>query len=225
MNKLTKSEEDYLKALFHLIEEQQNDEVGTNQVAQHLDVKPASASAMLKKLRKKSLIDFEKYGKIRLLPAGRNLALDMVRKHRLWETFLHKHMQFEWDEVHDVAEQLEHIDSEKLIEELERFLGHPKFDPHGDPIPPSNGKYKALDKPLLADLEVGERCYISAVNDHSSDFLRFVKELGLALSSEIKLEETRDFDGSLLISFDGRKINVSRKFAQNVMVTRIPATK
>jgi DtxR family transcriptional regulator, Mn-dependent transcriptional regulator len=133
---MTLVEENYIKALFHISYD--NDKfrvVGTNELAHHLGVKPATANNMLKKLKEKKYLSYEKYGKISLTSTGKKSALLLVRKHRLWETFLYEKLDFTWDEVHEVAEELEHINSEKLIEKLDKLLNFPKFDPHGDPIP------------------------------------------------------------------------------------------
>lgn len=218
---LTKIEEDYLIGLLHITVESGTDKAGTNQLAGHLGLSPASVNGMLKKLKAKGLVDYEKYGKLELTKKGRSMATELIRKHRLWETFLYEHMNFTWDEVHDVAEQLEHINSPKLIRELDRFLGYPKVDPHGDVIPGPEGKYEYSPKITLAELGKGERCRLKAVKDGSVAFLRYVSELGLELSSEIAVKEIRPFDKSLEINFDNKDVNVSRKFAENLFVSRI----
>lgn len=218
---LTKIEEDYLIGLVHLTLERGEEEAGTNQLAEHLSLSPASVNGMLKKLKGKNLVAHEKYGKAQLTITGKTLATELVRKHRLWETFLHKHMNFTWDEVHDVAEQLEHINSPKLIRELDRFLGYPKVDPHGDVIPGPEGDYTFTPRITLAELKRGERCQLKAVKDESGAFLQYVSELGLGLSSEIEVKEVRNFDNSLLIAFDGKQASVSRKFSENLFVSRI----
>ncbi|MEM6722713.1 MAG: metal-dependent transcriptional regulator [Bacteroidota bacterium] len=216
--KLTKSEEDYLKAIFYLIVESGEGQAGTNQIAEYLEVSPASVNSMLKKLRQKELVAYEKYGKLELTPHGKNHSLQLIRKHRLWETFLYRHMNFTWDEVHDVAEQLEHIDSGKLIDELDRFLGFPKRDPHGSLIPSSEGDYQTQDRITLAECGVGDVCRLTAVKDSSAAFLRYLTQIGLAISGEIVIQEIREFDGSLHILIDGRAENVSKKFAEHIYV-------
>lgn len=215
---LSKNEEDYLKALFHLIASQE-DKAGTNQLAQQLDVKPASANSMLKKLKTKGLVDYKKYGKLSLTSEGRATALLLIRKHRLWETFLHQKLGFSWDEVHEVAEQLEHIRSEKLIEMLDRFLGFPESDPHGDPIPDAQGNMNIRTKKTLAEVQPGESCRIAGVKDTSAAFLQYLTQLGLRLDSQIKVLEIIDFDHSMRIALqDGREIHISEKFSQYVFV-------
>lgn len=216
---LSKNEEDYLKTLFHLIASQEDDKAGTNQLAQQLDVKPASANSMLKKLKSKGLVDYQKYGKLSLTPAGRTTALLLIRKHRLWETFLHQKLGFSWDEVHEVAEQLEHIRSEKLIEMLDRFLGFPESDPHGDPIPDAQGNMNIRTKKTLAEVQPVQSCRITGVKDTSAAFLQYLTQLGLRLDSQIKVLEVIDFDHSMRIALqDGREIHISEKFSQYVFV-------
>ncbi len=216
---LSKNEEDYLKALFHLIASQEDDKAGTNQLAQQLDVKPASANSMLKKLKSKGLVDYKKYGKLSLTPAGQTTALLLIRKHRLWETFLYQKLGFSWDEVHDVAEQLEHVRSEKLIEMLDRFLGFPASDPHGDPIPDAQGNMSIRTKKTLAELQPGQSCRIAGVKDTSAAFLQYLTQLGLSLDSQIKVLEIIAFDRSMRIALeDGREVHISEKFSQYVFV-------
>lgn len=216
---ITKNVEDYLKAIFYLIYEDEIERVGTNQLAEKLKLSPASVSVMLKKMKSKNLIDYEKYGKITLTETGHKLALRLIRKHRLWETFLYRHMNFTWDEVHEVAHQLEHIHSPKLIRELDNFLGNPKSDPHGDIIPGEDGQFIIPSKISLAELKEGSICKLVSVKDNSAVFLKYVTQLGLALSSEIEVKEIREFDGSMLISYDGKLENVSRMFAESVYVS------
>lgn len=218
---LTKSEEDYLKALFSIISETEANGAGTNQIADHLQISAASVNGMLKKLRAKQLVSYEKYGKVKLTSDGREIAIRLVRKHRLWETFLHDFMNFKWHEVHEVAEQLEHIKSPKLIDELDKFLGYPAMDPHGDPIPSSSGEFKANPKTTLADMKPGFNCKLLSVKDGSAAFLKYVTQIGLALSSRIAILEIREFDGSMRIRFDEKEENVTRQFAENIFVRKL----
>ncbi|AXT56111.1 metal-dependent transcriptional regulator [Aquimarina sp. MMG015] len=218
LNNLTKSEEDYLKALFQLLVEDNSVKVGNNQLAEYLKVSPASTNNMIKKLKAKNYVVSEKYGKLELTEEGRAIAVRLIRKHRLWETFLYNYLNFSWDEVHEVAEQLEHIKSYKLIDELDRFMDFPEKDPHGELIPTSKGEYKVVPKITLSSLEEGAVCKLIAVNDGSVNFLRFVSEIGLALSSEIKVLEVREFDKSIRIQFNNSIETVTRKFADNVFV-------
>ena len=215
---LTKSEEDYLKALFALIHIEENERVGNNQLAEYLELSPASVNNMVKKLKKKELIISERYGKLQLTNSGRDIAIVLVRKHRLWETFLNKYLNFSWDEVHAVAEQLEHVKSEKLIRELDRFMNFPKKDPHGEIIPDADGSYRKEEKIMLSSLNTGSVCQLVSVNDGSVGFLKYVSQIGLALSSEIKILEHREFDGSIKIQFNEHTETISKKFADNVFV-------
>ncbi|WP_062060082.1 metal-dependent transcriptional regulator [Aquimarina longa] len=220
-NNLTKSEEDYLKALFYLIVEEDSVKVGNNQLAEYLNVSPASANNMIKKLKAKDYVISEKYGKLDLTEGGRLIAVRLIRKHRLWETFLCNYLNFTWDEVHEVAEQLEHIKSRKLIDELDRFMDFPKKDPHGEMIPNADGEYAILPKITLSSLLEGDVCELVAVNDGSVNFLKYVSEIGLVLSSEIKIIEIRDFDKSIRIQFNEGEETVTRKFADNVFVNKV----
>ena len=215
---LSKNEEDYLKGLYQLIAMSDIDKVGTNQLAQQLEVTPASVNNMLKKLKAKGFVKYKPYGKIELSPEGKSIAVDLVRKHRLWESFLYEKLDFSWDEVHEVAEQLEHIKSDKLIEKLDHFLGHPKTDPHGDPIPDAQGNISNIGKKTLAEVPTGETCRLVSVKDNSAAFLQYVSQIGLRLKSVIKVLERLDFDDSLVLEVDGKKLSVSQKFSMNVFV-------
>lgn len=216
---LTITEENYLKALFNLSINSVNQEgVGTNELATNLEVKPSSANDMLKKLKKKGFINYEKYGKINLTEKGRLFGVQVIRKHRLWETFLYDKLNFNWDEVHVVAEQLEHIHSEKLIEKLDAFLGYPKVDPHGDPIPDKNGIFAFIPNKRLSDVEVGQKCKMVSVKDNSVSFLHFVAELGLKVNKFIEVKSIEAFDSTIEIEIDNKINRVSLKFAQNIYV-------
>lgn len=219
--KLTKNEEDYLKALFTLTKENHGDKAGTNQLAEHLGFSPASVNGMLKKLKTKGLVSYKKYGKLELTDEGSSIAVLLIRKHRLWETFLYKCMNFSWDEVHFVAEQLEHIESDKLITELDRFLGNPSTDPHGAVIPDTDGKFKEKPKLTLYEINTDEECKIIAVKDSSVEFLKYVTQIGLELSTKIKVLEKREFDESSLIEFGDTQLSVSKKFCENVFVEKV----
>ena len=218
---ITKNIEDYLKAIYHVSHEEGVKKLGNNQLADFMGLSPASVSVMIKKMKEKQLVVYERYGKIELTESGHDIALKLIRKHRLWETFLHQHMNFSWDEVHEVAHQLEHIHSPKLIRELDNFLGNPKRDPHGDPIPDEKGMFIAENKNPLSGLKAGEICRLVSVKDNSAVFLKYVTQLGLALSSEIEIVEIREFDASMLISYDGKKENVSKKFAESIYVEKL----
>ncbi len=216
---LSITEENYIKQLLLLsLELPSGAGVGTNDLAISLEVKPSTVNDMLKKLRIKEFIQFEKYGKIYLTDLGKITGLQIIRKHRLWETFLYQKLDFTWDEVHEVAEQLEHIQSPKLVEKLDKFLGFPSFDPHGDPIPNSKGEMVQLSKKLLFDAEIGSNCKMVAVKDNSAAFLNYVIEIGLGINNQMKIISKQDFDDSLEIEVDGRRVRVSYKFAQNIYI-------
>ena len=220
MSTLSKNEEDYLKGLYYLIHQDNLTKVGTNQLATQLEVTPASANNMLKKLKAKVLVNFEPYGSIELTEKGRKIATYLIRKHRLWETFLYEKLDFTWDEVHEVAEQLEHIQSQKLIDKLEEFLNYPRTDPHGDPIPDASGQVQDAIKLKLVELNPGDRCRLVGVRDNSAAFLQYVSQLGLALKSSIEIVSKESFDNSLIIRVDQREFMVSEKFGTNVYVVK-----
>lgn len=216
---ISQAEENYLKTLFHLTHESKGKtEAGTNEVAESLDVTPATVNNMLKKLKEKKLVSYKKYGKITLTDKGKSLAIEIVRKHRLWETFLYKKLDFTWDEVHEVAEQLEHIKSAKLIEQLEKFLEYPKVDPHGDPIPDAKGKIEHFKRKTLAEKEIGEICRLIAVKDNSSTFLQYLLDIGIKLNSEIKINNRQEFDGSMEIEINGNPTTISKKVSENLFI-------
>jgi DtxR family Mn-dependent transcriptional regulator len=215
---LSYTEENYLKALLKISFAHVDLGVGTNELATVLAVKPATANDMLKKLKEKELVEYEKYGKIRLTASGKKRGIDVIRKHRLWETFLYKKLEFSWDEVHEVAEQLEHIQSEKLVDKLDKFLDYPEFDPHGDPIPNKKGELKVQFKKTLADVAVASSCKMVAVKDNSSSFLQYVVKVGLGINNEILVVSKQDYDGLMVIKVNGVKSSVSQKFAENIFV-------
>jgi DtxR family Mn-dependent transcriptional regulator len=216
---LSFTEENYLKALLHLtFEREVKKDAGTNELAAHLKVKPATANDMLKKLKEKKLIEYEKYGKSSLTTEGRKLASEVVRKHRLWETFLYEKLEFTWDEVHEVAEQLEHIQSVKLVDKLDKFLNYPAFDPHGDVIPNANLEMNLGLKKTLNEEKVGNICTMIGVKNNSAPFLKYVNEVGLSISKHIKVLSKHTDDELIEIEVDGKKSSVSAKFAENIVI-------
>ncbi len=216
---MTLTEENYIKAIFQIAYKNERlIEVGTNELALQLGVKPATVNNMLKKLKEKKFITYEKYGKISLTKSGNERAVIMVRKHRLWETFLYEKLDFTWDEVHEVAEELEHINSEKLIQKLDKFLNFPKFDPHGDAIPNEKGEFITMPKKLLSDVAVSKSCKMVAVKDNSTNFLQYVVSVGLALNNNIKIISRQDYDALTIIEVNGKQCSVSQKFTENIYV-------
>lgn len=221
---LSYTEENYLKALLKLsFQDEEKPEAGTNEMAALLGVKPATATDMLKKLKEKDLVTYKKYGKILLTDSGRKSAIAILRKHRLWETFLYEKLDFSWDEVHEVAEQLEHIQSAKLVNKLEEFLNFPEFDPHGDPIPKANGDMPAIAKTLLSELKAGQNCKVAAVKDTSTLFLQYLEKLKITIGTKIKVLEVIAFDGSLNIKIENDEPrSVSMKFADSLFINQLP---
>ncbi len=221
---LTLTEENYLKAIYTIENQNTPGEVSVNEIAERMSTKPATVTDMLRKLSEKRLIHYEKYKKMRLSELGMSLALQIVRKHRLWETFLHDKLQFTWDEVHEVAEQLEHIHSQKLIDRLDAHLGYPQYDPHGDPIPNAAGKMPAASAKALSELEIGEGFEIVAVGDDSRDFLQQLERLGLQIGTRLNVLERLSYDNSTLIQPEGREpFFLSDKIAGNILLRKSEA--
>ncbi|MDD3003728.1 metal-dependent transcriptional regulator [Flavobacterium sp.] len=214
---MTFSEENYLKAIYHL-NVNFDEEISTNAIAEKMETKASSVTDMLKKLAEKGLVNYKKYQGVSLTNEGKLYAKMIVRKHRLWEVFLVDKLEFSWDEVHDVAEQLEHIKSEKLINKLDAFLGNPKEDPHGDPIPDANGMVIKVDKKLLSEIEIEQNVICVGVKDTSSEFLQYLDKQKIALGSAIKIISKEDFDASLQLYVDERELMVSHKIASNLFV-------
>ena len=215
----TLSEENYLKAIYHLEADSKNG-ISTNAIAKSLDTKASSVTDMVKKLSEKEVVLYVKYQGVTLTAFGRKTAANIVRKHRLWEVFLVEKLNFSWDEVHDVAEQLEHIKSPKLINQLDALLGFPTHDPHGDPIPDKDGNVNTVDKILLATFYKGESGVCVGVNDSSSEFLRFLDKKKITLGKKITVLEKEDFDDSLFIEIDGEKLSISKKIANNLYMKK-----
>lgn len=211
------SEENYLKAIFHL-ENSYPEGVSTNALAEEMETKASSVTDMIKKLSEKKLLNYKKYQGVKLSKSGREAAIAVVRKHRLWEVFLVEKLNFNWDEVHDVAEQLEHIRSEKLISELDKFLGFPKRDPHGDPIPDAEGKFSVSNKMLLSDVEKGHSGICVGVRDSSAPFLQFLDKNGIALGKELQVLEKESFDQSMLVKTNDRELRISHLISGNLYV-------
>jgi len=211
------TEENYLKVIYHLAETTET--VQTNAIAEQIQTKPASVTDMIKKLADKGLVDYVKYQGVSLTEKGKSAAIDIVRKHRLWEVFLVDKLNFKWDEVHDVAEELEHIKSIDLIERLDEFLGFPKADPHGDPIPDKHGRFAKTQFIKLIDLKVGDSGTITGVSQHSSAFLKHLEKLGLTLGKQIHINDVTDFDGSVEILSSEKQINISREVAKHILIS------
>ena len=211
------AEENYVKSIYHL---QQNDEtVSTNALADHIKTKPASVTDMLKKLQSKGLVNYNRYKGFRLSRDGNKAALTIIRRHRLWEFFLVDRLQFNWEEVHDVAEQLEHVSNRKLVDKLDAFLGYPRFDPHGDPIPDSNGKMNEQQQMPLSDLPFNTTAIITSVQSQSSDLLSFLSSRNISIGTKLEVKRRLDFDNSLEIKIKNRQtIHVSEHVANVIHV-------
>lgn len=219
---LTFTEENYIKALLKLTEEMGLLLVGTNDLALHLGVKPATVTDMLKKLKDKQLVSYQKYGKISLTAVGRSLAIEVLRKHRLWETFLCRSLGFPWHEVHEIAEQLEHIQSIELVDRLDAFLGFPQIDPHGDLIPSKDGVFQVQPKRTLSMLATTQSATMVGVGDNSAAFLKYVDSVGLHLGSEITVVGIQPYDSLIEIEINSTYSKVSQKFADQIFVDSRP---
>ncbi|MNF36971.1 Iron-dependent repressor IdeR [compost metagenome] len=214
---MTFSEENYLKAIYHLTT-LLDTEVSTNAIAEMMETKASSVTDMLKKLAEKDLVNYKKYQGVSLTENGKLAAKMIVRKHRLWEVFLVEKLDFSWDEVHDIAEQLEHIKSEQLINRLDDFLGNPTEDPHGDPIPDAKGQIIKVEKQLLSELPESKTGICVGVKDTSSDFLKYLDKQGISLGSKIEIVGKETFDLSLKIKVDDKELTISNKIASNLFV-------
>lgn len=218
--RFTTAEENYIKAVYHLQNGQ--DMVSTNAISAELQTKPASVTDMLKKLKTKRIISYEPYHGVKLSAEGRKVALGIIRKHRLWEYFLVDKLQFGWDEVHEVAEELEHISSNKLVDKLDAFLGYPKFDPHGDPIPDSKGRIALQQQELLSNVAINKLVEITAVGSQSTELLELLKHKGLQMGTRLELKRIFEFDGSLELRIKNQQlIMISRELASVLFVKQI----
>lgn len=212
------TEENYLKVIYKLSSETDS-EVSTNAVAEQTQTKAASVSDMLRKLSEKKLVSYQKYQGVRLTAEGEKVALTVIRKHRLWEVFLVEKLGFNWDEVHDIAEELEHIDSEKLVSKLDEYLGFPSFDPHGDPIPDHHGVMPVQTYQTLAEIKKGEDVIMIGVSEHSSAFLQYLDKINLVLGTTIEVLEINSFDKSLQIVLSKENaVFITHEVSKNILV-------
>jgi len=216
MNSFT--EENYIKAIFKItITKKEN--ASTNAIAELLNTKASSVTDMIKKLFDKKLVHYKKYQGVTLSKKGKEIATSIIRNHRLWEVFLVEKLHFKWDEVHDFAEELEHIKSKELTERLDAFLDYPKFDPHGDPIPDENGNIYHHNDITLKDLKPLETAIIVGVKEHSKAYLNYLENIQLTLGTKIKVNKIIDFDQSMNITIAGKKsINISQMASKNLIV-------
>jgi len=214
---MTISEENYIKVIYHLSLVSPKG-VNTNAIAGMLDTKASSVTDMLKKLAEKELVSYQKYQGVTLTDKGFHSAKMIVRKHRLWEVFLVDKLNFSWDEVHEIAEELEHIKSEKLINKLDEFLGFPAFDPHGDPIPNAKGELVKIDKLLLSEAILNTDYVCVGVKNSSVEFLQYLDKQNISLGSTIKVISREEFDSSLTIILNSNTISISNKIAENLFI-------
>lgn len=215
---LSLTEENYLKAIYHLSAEGVQC-VTTNEIAEAMQTKAASVTDMIKKLSAKDLIQYERYYGVNITAKGKSRALQVVRKHRLWETFLVQKLAFTWDEVHEVAEQLEHIQSERLIDKLDEYLGFPRVDPHGDPIPDQHGKVKTLPKISLDQMKPGSKGTISSVKDSDPNLLKFLDKIGAIPGKKVAVLSREDYDESIEVLIEKKKIFISKEVSRNILLT------
>ncbi|MEP7269313.1 MAG: metal-dependent transcriptional regulator [Saprospiraceae bacterium] len=213
--------ENYIKTIY-LLTEMDGASATTSALSEKLDTTAASVTDMLKKLAEQNLIKYIKYKGVKLNQDGKNMALQLIRKHRIWETFLHEKLNISWDSIHDIAEQLEHVKSDILIDKLDTMLNYPKYDPHGDPIPDASGKLTyRLQKPLNQSLS-GEKLRIVGVKDHKPNFLKYLDSIPLAIDQVIEVKEIIEFDHSIQIKVDQENVwTLSEQAAENILVKNI----
>ncbi|RED46490.1 DtxR family iron (metal) dependent repressor [Winogradskyella eximia] len=217
---ITLTEENYIKAIYHLSSNGEKT-VNTNAIASAMQTKASSVTDMIKKLSEKNYADYKKYQGVTLTDDGRRVAVNIIRKHRLWEVFLVEKLNFSWDEVHEVAEHLEHIKSDKLINELDAFLEFPTHDPHGDPIPDKEGNFKHIEKIVLAKAEVGSTYKCVGVDDTSSKFLKYLDSNHIALGTIITVKHKEPYDNSIKLTLENSEIVVSQSVAKNLYLKKI----
>jgi len=214
----TYTEENYMKVIYHL-SEGQGVLVNTSTIASSLSTTSASVTDMIKRLAEKNLVDYEKYKGVKVTSKGEKVALKIIRKHRLWELFLTKVLKFKWDEVHLMAEELEHASSDELIDRMDEYLGFPTNDPHGDPIPDSLGKLQSVSQLSLVDCLVAENMVIVGVTDHSASFLQYLERVGLMPGKKIKIIEIQEYDKSMMLEIESLStIYVSADVSKNIRV-------
>ncbi len=220
--KLTLAEENYLKAIYHLSEAGDVD-VSTNALAESMDTRPASVSDMVKRLSQKGVIAYQKYRGVNISKKGKTIALGVIRKHRLWEVFLVDKLGFNWDEVHEIAEQMEHIQSPILVERLDDFLGNPVMDPHGDPIPDKEGVFHVGPALQMVELKPGDKGVISGVTNDDPKLLQYLDKIQIGLGTKLAVIEIEEFDGSMKIETDKKQeMFISMKTAEQLLISKLP---
>ena len=211
------TEENYIKAIFKLTSEHQL--ASTNDIADVLETKASSVTDMLKRLKDKNLVDYKKYKGVSLTENGKEIALNLIRKHRLWETFLVKKLNFEWHQVHELAEELEHIESDELINRLDEFLDQPKFDPHGDPIP--NRELAITERKAntpLSEITVGDEAQVTGVSNTDDAFLKYLNEININLGSKLRCTQKFDFDNTMQVKVGKKEMMLSEKVTESIII-------
>jgi DtxR family transcriptional regulator, Mn-dependent transcriptional regulator len=208
------SEENYLKAIFHL--QGEDGTVTTNELAERLQTRAASVTDMMKKLHAKKLLHYKPYYGFSLSPEGKKIAVHVIRRHRLWEFFLSEKLKFEWNEVHELAEELEHVSSRQLIDRLDQFLGFPPFDPHGDPIPDSKGKIRNINKVALIDLPLHRQAEVCQVTNQSDEMLELLKHKHISIGTRLEVKKHFEFDHTIEIKIKGSTSTISEQLAKNI---------
>ncbi|QXV64943.1 metal-dependent transcriptional regulator [Mucilaginibacter sp. 21P] len=212
----TLAEENYLKAIYKLSCAEGN--VSTNQIATELATKASSVTDMVRKLADKALVNYARYQGVSLTDTGEKIALNIVRRHRLWEYFLVEKLHFKWDEVHDMAEEMEHISSTELINRLDAFMGCPTRDPHGDPIPDCDGNIKASALKPVSAVKANTSGVISGVGDHSTPFLQYLEQQKLTIGKRVMIREIIGYDNTVILEMDNKQLHISRDVANNILI-------
>lgn len=213
------TEENYLKAIYKIAEKDKKP-VGTNAIASEIKTSAASVTDMLKRLSEKGFINYQRYKGVNLSPKGSRLATNLIRKHRLWESFLVNKLGFTWDKVHDIAEQMEHIKSDELVQRLDEFLDYPKFDPHGDPIPNAEGKFTLRVQILLSLLRKGDAATVIGVKEHDNEFLRFLNSKNIQLGTTLQILEKNEYDKSMTVAINGVDVVLTEKVTRQIFVKK-----
>jgi DtxR family Mn-dependent transcriptional regulator len=217
----TISKENYLKAIYNY-KNSEGETATTSNLAKDLEVSNAAISDMAKKLSDSGLITYEKYKGMELTSKGERIALNVIRRHRLWELFLMKVLELNWSDIHDEAERLEHHTSESLIDKIDEYLNYPEFDPHGHPIPKKNGMFPKSPKIiLLSNAELNRNYIFVRVNDRKSELISFLTNLGITLNTNLTVLEKFNFDESIVVRINDRKISLSKKVSENMYVQLI----
>ena len=213
------SEENYLKAIYHL--QETGGKVTTNALAEKLQTKAASVTDMMKKLDGKKLLHYKPYYGFSLSAEGKRIALSVIRRHRLWEYFLADRLQFDWKEVHSIAEELEHVSSKKLIDKLDEYLGFPETDPHGDPIPDSKGKIRQSHTVALHQLPLNQPAEILQVTNQSDEILEHLKEKRLGIGARVEVKKVFAFDQSLEVKTKNGMVTITQQLAKSLFAKKI----